>query len=114
EGSAGVPRPPSPCALPQPEARVRGLHRVADRAEQLGAQRLEVDLVAQAERERVERARRVVAGAVEATVDGTLDVRADRREDRDRAERRERDRELVPLREGTQDRLQRDDRRYVE
>ena len=60
----------------EPERDVRGLHRLGHDAAQVGAQRVEVDLVAQPGAERLERARRVVAAAVEAPVDERLDARA--------------------------------------
>src|SRR2546425_1871239 len=100
--------------LPQPEARVRRLHRVADSNEQLAPKGVEVDLVAQAERERVERACGVVAGPVEAAVYAALDAGAYRIEKRHRGQRRQRDRELVPLGERAQHPLQADDRGDVE
>ena len=53
-----------------------GLDRLGDDAAQVRAQRLEVELVAQPRAERLERARRVVAAAVEAPVDERLDARS--------------------------------------
>ena len=68
-----------------------GLHRVEDRGAQLGADRLEVDLVAQPRAEGLERLRGVVAVAVEAPVDGVLDAGTRRAEQRGHRERRDRD-----------------------
>ena len=65
-----------------------------DDAAQVGAERLEVDLVAQPGAERLERPRRVVAAAVEAAVDRRLDARARRPEQRRDRQRRGRDREV--------------------
>ena len=48
---------------------MRRLHRVAHDAAHVGGERLEVELVAQADPERLERLCRVVAAAVEALVD---------------------------------------------
>ena len=53
----------------QPQRDVRGLHRLGDDARSSAAERVEGDLVAQARAEGLERARGVVAAAVEAPVD---------------------------------------------
>ena len=53
---------------------MRGLDRLAHHADQLALERVEVELVAQAAAERLQRARRVVAAAVEAPVDDGLDA----------------------------------------
>ena len=72
---------------------MRGLHRLLRDTAQLGAQRVEVDLVAQPARERRERLRRVVAAAVEAAVHRRLDAGARGPEQRRDRQRRRRDRE---------------------
>ena len=63
---------------PQPERHVRRLHRLADDVLEVGAQRVELDLLAQPRPERLERALGVVAAAVEAPVDEPLHARAQR------------------------------------
>src|SRR5258708_29966380 len=91
---------------PQPHARVRGLHRVADRADELGADGIEVDLVAQLDAERVERARGVVARAIEAAVDRVLDATAQPLEQGETPKRGRRDRELRPAGQRAEQRLE--------
>ena len=54
---------------PQPDRHVHRLYRLAHDGLQVGAQRLELDLLAQAGAERLERALRVVLAPVEATID---------------------------------------------
>jgi hypothetical protein len=61
-------------ALPEPQRDVRGLHGRAHDPAQLGVQRVERHLVAQARGERLERALRVVLAPVEAAVDRPLDA----------------------------------------
>src|SRR5690349_8048862 len=72
--TAPVPKPLRPGArssraLPQPDARMGRRHRAGGRRDQVGADGLKVHVVAHILREIVERSRRVVAEAVEATVD---------------------------------------------
>ena len=62
----------------EPERGGGGLHRLADRAEEVGREGIELDLLAEAGAERLERALRVVAAAVEASVDERLHARAQR------------------------------------
>jgi hypothetical protein len=69
---------------------VGGLHGVADDAAHVGGECLEVELVAQPRPERLQRLRRVVAAAVEATVDDRLDARPRGPEQRGHGERRDR------------------------
>jgi hypothetical protein len=73
---------------------VRRLHRLGDHGGQLGAQRVEVDLVAQVRGERRERLLRVVLAAVEAAVDESLHTASGRPEQRGDGERRARDGEV--------------------
>src|SRR5688500_18288427 len=56
----------------EPEARVRRSDGVTDRAQEVGAHRVEIDLVSEPGAEGVERACRVIPGAVEAPVDDVL------------------------------------------
>ena len=56
-----------------------GLHRLSDHGQQLGVERVQVDLVAQPDREGVEGAGGVVAAPVEAAVDHLLDAPPGRR-----------------------------------
>src|SRR5690242_5879327 len=64
----------------QPDRHVRGLHRVVDHVAELAHERVEVDLLAQAQAEAVQRPRGVVAAPVEAAVDERLYARAHRAE----------------------------------
>ena len=90
---------PSPPSTSQPEARVSRAHRLGDHAEQVGAHRVQVNLVPQPRAEGVEGARSVVARAVEATVDEALDPGTQRLEQRDHREGRAGDGELAARRE---------------
>ena len=84
----------SPRAVTQPERHVRRLHRVGDHRLEVAAQAVEVDLLPQPRAERLERALRVVAAAVEAPVDEPLHPRAQRQEQRGDDERRRGDRQV--------------------
>src|SRR5437867_6782007 len=75
-------------ALPQPDARMRRAHRVARDRHELAFEHVDIDVVAQAVREQVECALRVIALAVEAAVDEGLDTSPHWLEERDDGERR--------------------------
>ena len=62
---------------------MRGKHGLRDRTKQVSTQRVEVDLVTQAVAEEIERARGVLARAVEAAVYRVLHAAADRLEERE-------------------------------
>ena len=70
---------------------MRRLERALHGLEQVGADRVELDRVAQPRGERGDGRLGVVAGAVEAAVDEPLDAQAQRVEERRRRERRGRD-----------------------
>src|SRR3981081_3864949 len=65
----------------------------------------EVDLIAEAHAEFIERARSVVAGAVKALIHDVLDARPERLEHRETPERGASDRDLVAAGEGCDERL---------
>jgi hypothetical protein len=65
---------------PQPQRRLRRLHRLVDHPQQLGRQAVQVDLLVQPITERGDRLGGVVATAVEATVHRLLDAAAGRLE----------------------------------
>src|SRR6266545_7011447 len=60
----------------QPERCPGRLHGLLDHRQQVGSQRVQVDLLAQPRAERVDGPCRVVAAAIEATVDQPLDASA--------------------------------------
>ena len=95
-------------SLPQPERHVRRLHRVAHDVLQVGAQQVELDLLAQPRAERLQRALRVVAAPVEAPVDEPLDAAAQRQEQRGHDERRAGDRQVRAAGERREHRLPRE------
>src|SRR6266566_3180799 len=92
-----------------PQTRLRWLHGVVHRLEELTTHRVEVDLIAQSLAELVERARRIVAGVVEPSVYGDLHARAQGLEESEADERGPSDGKLVPAREWTKERLEQDD-----
>jgi hypothetical protein len=79
-------------ALAEPQARVCGCHRLANRADEISAQGVQIDLVPQLVGERVESARGVIARAIEPPVDRALYAASDRLEERERDEGGRRDR----------------------
>src|SRR5438477_10090104 len=74
-------------SLAQPHARVRRLHRIAHGVHEIRADRVEIDLLAEACAEVVEGTRGVIARSVEAAVDGPLHAAPKRLEQRDARER---------------------------
>jgi hypothetical protein len=62
----------------KPHRRLRWLHRLVDHAEQLGRERVEVELLTQPGGERLDGLGGVVAAAVEAPVDQVLDAASQR------------------------------------
>ena len=72
-----------------------GLHRLVDDRAQLAAERVQVDLVAQARRERSECRLGVVAAPVEPAIDERLNAPAGRAEERGDGEGRARDGQVV-------------------
>jgi hypothetical protein len=60
----------------QPQRRLGGLHGLVNRGQQLGRQRVQVDLVAEAGAERLDGPGGVVAAPVEATIYTVLDAAA--------------------------------------
>ena len=83
------------------------------RRAQLVAERVEVDLVAQARAEALERPCGVVLAAVEAPVDAGLDAAAGRLEERRDGERRDGDGQAAALRQRAEHELQQQDRDEV-
>ena len=68
--------------VPQPLRHLRWLHRPPYRRDKVGAQRVEVDLVAHAGGERLDGSGRVVPAAIEAAVDDRLGATPGRLEQR--------------------------------
>src|SRR6266480_7088088 len=96
-------------ALAQPDRSVRGLDRKVDGVDEAAANSIEVDLIAQPKAEYVERARRVVPRAVEASVNDALDPRPERLEQRDARECGAGDSDLGSRGEWSKECLQHDD-----
>ncbi len=74
--------------MPQPQRHLGWLHRLVDHCEQLGGERFQLDLLAQADAEPLDRLGRVVAAAVEALIDGCLDALPRRLKQRCHCQRR--------------------------
>jgi hypothetical protein len=67
---------------PNPERHLRRLHRLVEHAQQLGRERVEVNLVAEPEAEGLDGSGCVIASPVEAPVDPALDTTPYRLEQR--------------------------------
>jgi len=92
---------------------VRRLHRLRDNSTQLRTDRIQRHVVAQARRERRQRALRVVAAAKEAPVDDRLEAGPGRAEKRSDRERRARDGEVRLLGQRSEHELEHEHQRQV-
>src|ERR671919_2129122 len=68
------PTSPSPCRVAQPQRERGGLHGLGGHMHQLGAERVEVELVLKPGGERVHGALSVIAPSIETTVNCVLDT----------------------------------------